>query len=169
MALLLRRSTVVTCRSAIRPRFYSEVANSTKQRVILFPIGNKNNKQWMFYKVPEHKKGEEKPSSSSGELLLFNSLLGENRTSKFIDSRYYNWYCYFKKSALLFWDKIEKAPESSLRKTVLYPPATAIFNRSITPSEKLFAEIVLPTTFSKKQPSPVQVCFFEILSPFKIF
>ena len=131
--------------------WYCTESNKPKQRVVIFPV---KDQEWMYYKLPEPDIGENRPSVES---IFFSSFIGEKGTQRFIDSRWYRYYRYAKNGALGLWRRVEAAPPHSLLKTVLYPPASAIVFRSITPAETFFVDLIIPTTFSKNSVRSIQV------------
>lgn len=62
------------------------------------------------------------------------------------------------------WRWIAQGPPDSLRKTMVYPPAQWVFYRSITPSEKLFTNITISTTFNEESHQPIQFIYPASLS-----
>jgi len=189
--MLLRGARVGLVRSAHARRAFCTGQWDTKkiQRVVSIPVqGN----QWIHFKLPSPKptpspdtdssddESERAPSDnkplksnpaqlaklrgSSKEILLFNSMLGDQRSTQFMESRLFGWYEKMKEVCMNLWKWIAQGPPDSLRKTMVYPPAQWIFYRSITPSEKLFTNITISTTFNEESHRSLQFIYPASLS-----
>ena len=148
-------ATVQSVGSLSRRCFASNTKISTEleniQRFICFPVANK---EWLFVKVSKASNDKRIPSNES---LLFNSVLGKERSQKLVESRLYTYYEKSKHGVDRLWNYIADAPNTTLRKTVIYPPCRAIFYRSITPSEKFLTSITMATDFAPDSQIPIEV------------
>ena len=153
--MLRRISTIRSVGSMNRRYFTSNTKISTEleniQRFICFPV---TKKEWLFVKVSKTSNDKRIPSNES---LLFNSVLGKERSQKLVESRLYTYYEKSKHGVDRLWNYIADAPHTTLRKTIIYPPCRAIFYRSITPSEKFLTGITMATDFAPDSQIPIEV------------